>query len=419
MAATATSLASALREQWTDDELQKQWFSDDSPLSRVEQFTANMIGKQAQVPIWGDLSSGGYTSTSAAGGNLNTAKNQSPQQAVYTLTQHFFPIGLEFSALNQASGNNLQSVVGAKDMEVQGALAALRGQCTRQLVTNGDGIVAQAGTSGGSSTTLPLVASPSGTAYGYDAMVREWLRPNLTVDVGTTADTDALATAANVDAISESATAPTITLSTAVDATAGTHFVYIANPNSATAANPELNGLRNIVSTTGALGGLNPATAGQEFWQATTRDTSTTVLSLDLMLNLARGTKQKTGGGVTDVWASLKQQQNFYSLLQNQVRFSGDRQIEAGGVESASWNGMKLTGWNSVLDSDIWFLNLKDFVRVTGAIKKPTWMSQLQGTTQGQIWAQGTTGFVDALAYAFQIGVRRRNSLAGATGLTA
>ena len=419
MAQTASGLASALREQWTSTELEKQWFADDSPLSRFETLPATMIGKQAQVPIWGDLNSGGYTSTSPAGGVLNPPTAQSVTSAVYTLVQHFYSIGLEFSALNQAQ-NSLQSVVAAKDLEIEGALAALRAQCTRQLVTNGDSIVAQCGTSGAASTTLPLVASPSGTAYGYDALVRRWLRPGAVVDIGTTADTDALAAGATVTAVSESASAPTITLDTAVNATAGTHFVYIANPNSTTAPNAELNGLRNLVSNTGAVGGLNPATAGQEFWAATTRDTSTTTLSLDLMLNISRGVKQvRSQGGPVEVWTSLKQQSNWYALLQNQVRFSGDRQIDAGGVEYATWNGMKVTGWNSVLDSDLWFLNLKSFVRVTGAIKKPTWMSELQGANKGQIWSQGTTGFVDTIAYAFQIGVRDRAANSGATGLTA
>jgi hypothetical protein len=177
------------------------------------------------------------------------------------------------SALNQASGSNLQSLIGAKNIEIEGAIASLRNQETRQFVTNGDGKVAACDT-GGASTTISLIPSPSGTAYGYDAIVRNWLRPGAVVDVGTTADTDALITAGTVTAVAESATAPTITTATSVSTTNGTHFVYIANPNSATAANPELNGLRNLVNTTGAVGGVNPATAGEEFWQAASRDTA-------------------------------------------------------------------------------------------------------------------------------------------------
>jgi hypothetical protein len=269
MAQTPTTLSSVLKERWTDNEIQKQWLGDDTLLSRIERETeSTMIGRQAQTPIWPDLNSGGYTSTGSGGGSINTATNQPTAQAAWTLVQHFMPISMEFGTINQ-SRSNLQSVISGKNLEIRGAIATVRNQGTRQVVTNGDGKVAACGTSGGASVTVPLTAAASeGTAYGYSALVRDWLRPGAVIDIGTTADTDALATAATVTGVSESATAPTITTSS-VDATAGTHFIYIANPNSTTAANTETNGLRNIVNTTGALGGLNPATAGSEYWAAT------------------------------------------------------------------------------------------------------------------------------------------------------
>lgn len=422
MAQTATTMALVLRERWNQDKIAKQWYADSNPLSRIEAATdATMIGKQVQVGIWGDLNSGGYTSTSVAGGVINTATNQGVNQAIYTLTQHFFPISLEVSALNQASGNNLQSLIGSKNLEIEGAIASLRNQQTRQVVTNADGKVAACGTSGGASTTVPLTAAASeGTAYGYQSIVRNWLRPGAVVDIGTTADTDALVTATTVSAVTKSATAPTIVIGSAIDATAGTHFVYIANPNSATAANPEMNGLRNIVNTTGALGGLNPATAGEEYWAAAARDTATTVFSLDLALGLQQEVQQASGDTMTDVWTGLKQQKNFYLLLQNQVRFPGEMKLGAGRVDAPTWNNMRVEAFTSILDTDWWNLTLKDFVRVTGAIKKPTWMSEIGGDSNvGGIWNAGNTNFVDALFHATQIGVRRRNTHAGATGLTA
>lgn len=418
MAQTPTTLASVMKERWTDDALQKEWFADDDPLSRFEQLEATMIGKQAQVPIWSDLNSGGYTSIGAGGGAINTASNQPTAQAVYTLVYHYFPIALEFSTLNQASGNNLQAVVGGKNLEVMGALATLRNQCTRQLVTNGDGIVAQCA-SGGASTTVSLSGSPSGSAYGYDAIVRNWLRPGALIDIGTTVDTDALATAATVTAVGESATAPTITTGTSVTTVAGNHFVYIANPNSPSAANPELNGLRNLVATSGAVGGLNPGTAGQEYWQAAARDTTTSVFSLDLLLNLSRAVKQKSGQGHTDTWMGLKQEANFYSLLQNQVRFSGDTGLGAGNWETMAWGGTRVRAYPAILDSDIWVLTLSDFARITGSVTKPVWLTDVYGQNGQLAWHQGFTDGQDAVAYAFQIGLRRRNTQAGATALTA
>jgi hypothetical protein len=115
------------------------------------------------------------------------------------------------------------------------------------------------------------------------------------------------------------------------------------------------------------------------------------VLSLDLMLNLNRAVRQKTGKQYTDVWFGLKQQQNYYALLQNQVRFAGDANISAGKPEAASWNGMRPSSYNAILDSDVYFLTLSDFVRVTGATRRRRGCS-IMGANQGAIWATGHDG---------------------------
>ena len=85
MAQTASGLAAVLKERWTDDQLQKQFLSDDTPLAAVEKFKATMIGKQAQVPVWTTGASAGYTTVGAGGGNINAAGQQGVNQALYTL----------------------------------------------------------------------------------------------------------------------------------------------------------------------------------------------------------------------------------------------------------------------------------------------------------------------------------------------
>jgi hypothetical protein len=232
-------------------------------------------------------------------------------------------------------------------------------------------------------------------------------------------DTDSIATAATVTAVSESTTAPTVTTSAGSVTVDTSTFIYIANPNSTTAANPETNGLRNIVNTSGALGGLNPATAGQEFWTSAKRDTSTTVLSLDLILSLNQQVLQRTGKQITDTFTGTKQQMNFYSLLQNQVRFPGEMKMGAGNVGGVTWANTKVDAYPAILDTDWFVLNLDDFRRITGDMTKPTWFSELAGMNKGQIPTLGTTALGDQLVFAYQVGVGRRKGTAGATGLTA
>lgn len=417
MAETATSLADVLKEAWTSNRMQKQFEDEANPLKRVQKVQATMIGEQAQVPIL-KHNAGGYTSFGSAGGSFNTYNNVGVDQATYTLVTHGMPISLEFSALNQAGGQNAQAVIASKDLAIESALSEVRKQCVRQLVTNGDGIVAQCDT-GGASTTVELLASPSGTAWGFDAIQRGWLHTNAIVDIGTTSDTDSLVTGTTITAYKEDSADPDITIGTSISTTSGTHNVYIANPNSATAANSETNGLRNMVNTTGALGGLNPANAGEEFWAAASRDTSTTVFSLDLALNLQRAVLQKSGKFFTDVWTSYKQQQNFYSLLQNQVRFAGEMKMGAGEVGGVTWNNMKVEAYPDILDSDWYSLTLSDFQYIHGAYKQPVWASDIEGAGGRTRWAQNATNFVDAVFHAYQLGVQRRNTSGAATALTA
>lgn len=417
MAQTPTTLAPVLKERWTDDELQQQYMHDNSILLRFQQTKATMIGKQGQTPIWNDLNSGGYTDISSAGGSGNPASNQAVSQAVWTMPTQYFPIALEFATMNQSDGN-LLSVISGKNLEIRGALNTLERQGVRQLVTNGDGIIAQCATSGGS-TVVPLVASPSGSAYGFDAIQRNWLRPGALLDIGTTADTDSLVTGTTVSSVAEVAAAPTITIGASITTTAGTHFVYMANPNSTTAANPERNGLRNIVNSSGALGSLNPGTAGQEFWQAAARDITTAVFSLDLLLFLSRSVKQKSRKQFSDTWLSLKQEQNFYSLLQAQVRFAGDSGLAAGNMDGVKWGGTNTVGYPDILDSDLWCLTLEDLLFITGQFTTPKWATDVFGGNNPLQWSSGTTSGQDALLYAWQSGCRRRNTQAGATALTA
>lgn len=417
MAQTATGLLTVLKEAWTSDRVQRQFLSDDTPLSRLESVKATMIGKQAQTPVL-LAGSGAYTSVGASGGLLNTAGQQSVNQAQWTLIYHWFQVEIETSALNQAGGSNAQAIVSAKDLEFEGAIIDTRRQVTRQVVTNGDSIVAQCATAG-PSATVSLLPSPSGSAYGFDALQRFWLHPGARVSVGTTANAQALAANQVISAVGINAGTPTITIPASISTTSGTHFVYINNPNSATAPSPEMNGLRQMINVSGALGGLNPGTAGQELWQAAARDTGTTVLSLDLLLSLQQGVMQYSGKKHTDVWTGLKQQKNFYALLQNQVRFASDAGMTAGQVDKVTWNNMQVEAFPAIPDSDWHCLTLSDLCLITGDISKPTWASDLEGSGGRGRWKQGATSFVDGVTYPIQVGMQRRNTHASATGLTA
>jgi hypothetical protein len=414
MAQTVANLASVIKDAWTGDRLAKQFYNQNPILDWIGDVEATMIGLQAQVPIhkW---RSGGSTSTGPAGGVLNPASNQQVDQALYTMVYLWHQIGIEVAALNQ-SASQMQAIIAAKDLEVQGAIDDISKQASRQVANNGDGLIAQC-TTGGASTTINLLPQASG-GLGYDAIVRGWLFPGLPVDIGTTADTDAIVTGSVITDVGEDPVTPTITIGSSVSTTSS-HYVSIANPNSATAANPELNGFRNLVGT-GSLGGINPATAGEGFWKPAKLDSSTTTLSLDLVVDLQRAVWTKTGNFATTAVFSPKQMANLNLLLQNQVRYNEQVNLGAGGIPGApglNWNGNGFNVWPDIVDKEIYFLTKTDLVKIFGSIKKPTWTSELEGGGEGLRWTQGQTNFVEGLVFPMQVGMQRRNTSAGATNL--
>ena len=418
MAQTVANLASVLKDAWTSDRMAKQFYSDNPLLDFFKQKTATMIGQQAQVPIYKGIG-GGNTSTGAAGGVLNPADAAKVDQAIYTMPYLWRQIAIETAVLNQAD-SGMQSIIAGKDLEIQNSVTGLSRDASRMLANNADGFIAQC-TTGGASTTVSLLPQASG-GLGYDAIVMGWLQPGMVVDIGTSGDSDSIVTGTTITDVVEDPVTPGIVIGSSVSTTSS-HFVSIANPNSATATNPEINGLRNLFgSTTSIVGGINPATAGEGFWKPASVDSTTTSLSLDLMLNLNRFVWRKAGKSMTTVIASGKQFANFYSLLQNQVRFSGEAGMGAGGIKDMnglSWNGMGLNAWPDIVDKELYFITADDVLRIVGAIKKPTWTSELEGGGEGLRWVQGTTGFAEGIVFPIQVGVQRRNTSASATNLVA
>lgn len=410
MAQTVANFADVMKEVWTSDRLEKQFYDENPLLDRLTRTNKFTIGKQAQVPVHKGRS-GGYSVKSSAGGTLNAADEQKVDTAIYTLSYHWFQISIETGALNQAGGGK-QSVANAKNLEIEGAVADLSRQATRQAVGNGDALIAQCA-AGAANTTVLL----STTGYGYDAIARGWLYSGLLVDIGTAANEVAVADGVEIISVNESSTAPSFVASASVTETAN-DFVSIKDARSGTTSN-EMNGLRTIAgSTTSAIGGLAPGNAGEEFWAPAHVDTTTTTVSLDLLLTLRRRVHQKTGKAATMIVTSLDQAANIESLLQNQVRYTNPNDLKVNNA-TLNVNGQELMALPDVPARELYCITPEDMLVVTGTYNKPTWVSDIEGAGGSLRWSQGATNFVDAVTYPFNIAIRRRNSHAAAISLTA
>lgn len=406
--ATLATMSAATKETWTQDKLESQIYNDNPLLEKLQRVNKGQVGKQILTPILTN-NNGGYTVAPAGGSAaLNPASNVGLAQAVWNYTHHYQQIKIESAAIDGTDGSEL-SVASVVDTEVEGGVNAIRRQLTRQCFGNGDSLIAQC-TSGGASTTVNLQTFALG-GYGYDAIKNGWLYPGLPVDVGTTSSEASLAGDSLITAVSESATAPTITIGTSVT-TSTSHYVSIANARLGTAAY-EMNGLRNIVSATADLGGLS--VSAQPTWKAASVDTTTTVLALPTLYAAQRAVYQKTGGQCDYVVFSPKQAENFYNLLQMQVQFATD-QVGAGNVHGTKFAGMGIEVQPDCPDSNVFFVSSKNLFVVQS--DQPYWQSKITGGNTLE-WLQGSTAFVGALFYKAQLASNRRDSHAAITGLVA
>lgn len=406
------NLLELVKEVWTQDRLERQFYPGTRWLDKVEKTNKYTIGRQAQVPLELSLPGGDSSVPTAGSSALNAADDLNVDRADYTLTQQWRQIAIEAAALNQADSVGMRTVVDAQDQTIKSNVLGMRKNINRQVVTNGDALIA--GTLAGAANTTILLDPAK---YGYDAVQRGWLRVGQQVDVGTTANEVSVGDGVLITAVDKTPAAPTLTVDSSVTETAST-FVSIKDARAGTTSN-ETNGLRTIVgSASSTIGTLAPASVPQ--WQPALVDTATTVVSLDLLLRLQTAVYQETGEWPSYVTTSPKQASNLYAAFQNQVRFTGDGSTNAGNVSGFNWNGIDIAIDPDIPNQELYMLNLSDFFVVTGGkYGKPTWASDIEGSGGRLRWTQGTTKFVDGLYYSLQLAVKARHTHASATGLTA
>ena len=286
--ADLSTINSALKQTWTEDRLAEQLYAQNPILERVKKLKKTEVGKQALTAVhvgrnWG------YTATPSTSGGaataLNTAGSQALAQAGWNYTNHHMPVRIEGDAID-GTVNDTLSVAQVVDVEVQGALMDLNRQISRQIVSGGDGLIIQCGTT--TAATLVVLNATDAT----NAFERGWVDTGALVDIGTTGDSDVVAGSRTVSLPNIGAS--TLTISGANVTTSSSHYISLTSGRSTTdGSSRELNGLRNIVSTSATLGGIT--TAAQPNWAAANVDSTSQALSLGLIYTAQRKVQQKVG----------------------------------------------------------------------------------------------------------------------------
>lgn len=402
MPADPSTIQSALKETWTEQRIAEQLYNDNPVLSRVKRLKNTEMGEYALTPIhigrnWG------FSTTSSSGGTLNSAGNQSYAQAQWSYTNQHVQVKIQGSAIDQTKGDAL-SVASVVDEEVSGAVNDLNRNLSRQIFMDGSAQIAQCGTTS-SSTTVQL-----NTTSGYNAIERGWIGVGAVVDIGTASSPASIAAGVSITAVDLANS--TITISGSAVSTTSSHFVSLKGTRSGSTSY-EMNGLRNIVSTSATLGGLAPASYPE--WVAAGVDSTSQAITLALLYTQNQLIAQKTGKPADFVITGLKQQRKAYTLLQAQVRYANDSSTPTGGVDGVDINGVKLYAVPDCQNEAVYFLTIGDLFTVSAG--DPYWQSRITGG-ETLAWVQGEDAYAGKITTRMQLGVRRRNSHAALTGLT-
>lgn len=167
--------------------------------------------------------------------------------------------------------------------------------------------------------------------------------------------------ALTVDSFDRSAL--TITLSSSIATT--TNDVIIRASSDSTSSTPNndkgaaINGLENIVKSTGALHGLNPATAGQTYWASYAKNAAGAVAGDSLLRDVCDNIGFSSGSDEELVAITTRGIRSRYvNTLIAQKRFTNDRSTTLkGGFSAITFDDMPLVIDDSCKLGNVWFLN--------------------------------------------------------------
>jgi hypothetical protein len=411
--ADITAASNLLKKVYPSDEIVSQ-INDDallySQIERTQEYHDSVGDKAVLFTKVGRNT--GTSSRSLNGGTLGAAGHQRTKKLEYDYTAHYIQLKLLGTTIAKMSTAR-QAAIRTVDLEVNGALTDIKKDRQRQCYSDGTGKIAVCGTTT-TSTTLNLstaVTTTGGATTVYnnnDAIRYGWLDGSteepMYIDIGTLASPTTVGGDIQVTGVTESDTSPTATLGTSVSTTANTHFVFKAGNTAASSVSYESNGLENIVESSGSVGGL--ATSSEASWAAAkVVDAAGASLSRSHMQQAYRGVRRF--GKPNLILTSFEHQEDYYNLLQSQVRFASDTNLASGDVDGPQFNKLSVSADADCPRGRMYFLDKSHLFQVSaGPID---WQNMNTGGDK-LVWVQGEDSYV-AMAKVYEnLGTDKRRA---------
>lgn len=386
MSATITALDKILKEFYLPPVVE-QLNNEILFAQRLDTDSSSLYGRRAIVPLHTGRSGG----VGARGEmeDLPTPDVQRYNEAIYTLKYLYGAVQASGPAMELTSSNE-GAFLEAFKSELDGMREDLKHDTTRQIWGDGTGAVAQCGTT--SASTTVVLASDEALRKGY-------LYIGLPVDVGTAASPASLASASVISAVDVAN--KTITIADSVTTTSS-HFVSVAGANG-----KEISGgiqaMVPVDPTTGTYGGINRATAGNEFWRSQELAATAGAVSLDDM-QTADNMVSVVGGRTSAMVTSFGVQRKIYNLLQAQVQFVEPMKLEAG-FRTLSQNDKPIIADRHAPYGRVYFLDER-FIKI---FSNRDWHF-LDKDGQQIKWVQNKDGWQAFLVRYMEIGAKKCDS---------
>jgi hypothetical protein len=252
MGLTMTNADAALKEDY-EPAMREQLTNSYFILSQIEKTSKDVEGRRVVLSLHVKRNSG--VGARKTGNPLPNAGNQGYAEERVGMRRNYGRITVD-GFLIKSMRSDAGSFVRAVDSESKGVVNDLRQDVNRQIWGTSDGVIAATGVTT-ASTTLVLAATTT------EVQMRQFNEDGV-YDIGTLANPTAVTSAVTVTAVNVAA--KTLTLSAAVT-TDATHRVYRSGSGGNGANQQELTGLQTIISDTGALFNVDPATTG--VWKST------------------------------------------------------------------------------------------------------------------------------------------------------
>lgn len=282
-----------------------------------------------------------------------------------------------------------------RQFEFASIIETLRQNVNRQLYGDGTGKLATCGAAT-STNVIPVDST-------------KYLFVNMYVDIINSTNGSVLATQRKVTNVVKDTS---ITIDGAAVTTTANHIVVRSG-----AYNKEWDGLAKIVKSSGAVGGVDPATPGYQEWAAYW-DTTGGNVSMPL-IQKAFDAIELHGGKVDLIVASYGVYRAMANYLESQKRIPVEGTVRlAGGMTGFTWNGVECYKDQDCPNGTVYFIDY-DALQI-GQVTEPGWLEV--GTPGGETrllhWIPRSFTFEGIYAWDGNLITIHRNRLAGITNIT-